>query len=450
MDRVNERLTRKAHFIDRLFGDVLASDHKRHNDVKEKADIDENESELLSISKIANNFNSISSKLNFVKVMISEVNDIVNWKENDKTLTYLLLYTWGCINPYFFLIYPILFIIRKICLNYLKKYPIYNKPSKPVKNLKLIEYWDIGLGPRLNSTKNHENNGIFGFLWDTKVSEEENRVLEMREEFKIEDDQDTSKNETTENKNSYNNVIMRNLYEIQMQSSEILRFIEKIELFLENNCDFCNNERNVTILVYKLSLIVIIGCCLGNYIPWSILFILLLWIPLLLNHPMKGTIFEILIDNSRDKSEGNKIVNKEFDASNVIIDEVVFTRKVEIFELQRIDMLTRKEYVFIGFTNCMYNLSDKEFRNKRKLPICTTTIEETKPPSRFIGVDNFSEEWTFLPSDEWNAVSNAMSWFCEYNNFNDLYMKFPEDEWVYDITDEFRRRKWTRSVVLKN
>lgn len=499
--------TRK-HFTDIFFTKTsLNTPVKEYNDIKanilnEKGDNITKKRETLSLRKIAMNFNLLSKQLNVVLSFIMGIISIINWERYDKTLAALLLYTWACIHPYFFLLYPIMFSIYYISRKYLIKHPDILKPSMAINNNELMNNWDEGLGPRLLNTKSEKIQGLFGFLWDSDDemdyntnNNETNNIIKLNlsdiDEIDFENvdemlnyiegvvvNSDNSKEveikkDDLKQQVKYRNFILKTLYDIQNQTSQILNILDSINNAFSENCDFID-EKGSTLLIYKLLIIIMIVFILGSYIPWKLIFILLGWIGIFMNHPKRVIFFKKLTYESSKKDNEKMNDDKRvelglFSSDDIIIDESIFSRKVEIFELEKQDIMRLNEYIKVGFTNNVFSISDKN-RLKRKIPNCVNDINEVLPPINIVGEINFKKDkdlvkeienmdenvhvinyknrlnWVYINGEEWEISDTK--WMSDYCLNYEMYIKPNEvNGWVYDITGEFRRRRLTRHII---
>lgn len=470
----------------------------------------------LSLRQIASNFNLLSQRLKIFTDLINWIVDVFNWKKNDKTLSVLFLYTWACINPHFFLLYPIIYFINYILHRYLVKHHIVEKPSMYTKTSQYQNYWDDGLGPRLKTTTSNSIHGLFGFLWDTDVENDvpynENDYDFIRQvarnknptdeelEFKTVDDmltfiEDTvnrddndnnlvNLNDNEKNKidddvvsNSYRNFILRSLYDIQIQTNQILDHIDNIQNGISESCDFID-EKESTILVFKLFLVVCIASILGAYIPWRAIFILSVWIGICMNHPKRENFINTIINpsqkvNKRNSSSSTSSYSKKkksgqkvdpFSARNVIINEPVFAREVQIFELQQQSIMDPKKYVLLGYTTSVFNITNTSRLQKRK-PLFVYNLSDVEPPVKSSELvhntatntkdknsrNRIHLSWSYINGEDWRLSDTR--WVNELKYSNELFIKHsnftgdPDECWVYDITGEFRRRRWVRRII---
>lgn len=483
---------------------------QKFEDIKNKNNNNNNNNKPLSLRKIAINFNILSKKFRNLSNILIFISNIINWERDDKTLSFLFLFTWSCLNPHFFLLYPIIYMINYILYKYLIKHPIIEKPSMYInkynKNkynkLLLLNYWDDGLGPRLKSTNSNHIHGIFGFLWNENIDNNDNKYEEdndnyddiYREEnvneyveqldfndidkvLEIIDDnihKDKTDNEEEKEKGeetNYNNFIMKTLFDIQIQTSEIIEHLNNIEIGISENCDFID-EKESTLLIFKLSILIFIGCFLGNYIPWKFIIIISIWISICMNHPNRKEFFKNLIDSStatptptpRSTPTSHNIDKKSNHNSNdyVIINEPVFAREVQIFELEQQDIMKSNKYINLGFTNSLFNISE-EIRLQRRKPECVDNILSIAPPVRryeeeydVVDYDDNSSSkqlhgpsWDFIHGEDWELCRDS-GWLGGLPCCRELRTTksaFAKDGWIYDVTGEFRRRKWTRKIV---
>jgi hypothetical protein len=477
--------------------------------------------EHLSLRKIAVNFHTLSLCLGDVASNLKGLRAILNWTQNEKTLFVLLLYTWACIYPYFFLLYPLIYFVHYLSKRYLERHPIVTKPSSPTSNANLLNHWDSGLGPRLKNTHSERSCGLFGFLWEDddgtykegrdEDGDIEDQISSQIENGKLEETFDSlrryedaefqeleelyrlleeeRKNTTTEagttmedesmslnNKVRYKNFIMRTLYNVQLQTNIILNFIDSTQKFVDDHCKF-HDEKQSTMLLYKVLSICFIGCVLGPYIPWKLIFVVGVWIGMVINHPYRKELFKnaLIVYQGKTARRGKEKMKKPTQSKEnkgvhkaVIIDEPAFSREVEVYELAKQDLLHPTRYEFYGFCSTVFNVSEEQ-RVQRRKPQLVFHLEDVKPPEEIsmkweysdTGTNDEDEEqmgdsatkklrgdvhWSFINGEEW-TLSESTGWMFENNCYHELYSKEDREGWVYDITGEFRRRRWTRRVI---
>lgn len=541
----SEKRKRRGHFIDCFFNETLFSSSQPQTNDTEMSTLqvksNENKSstrkkkQTLSLRQIAINFHLLSKRLHVITSFMQNAAGVVNWERNDKTLAILLLYTWACIHPHFFLIYPIILLIYYISGKYLTKHPVVEKPSMYVMNEEYSNHWDNGLGPRLKNTRANSVHGIFGFLWC--VDDKKNKDSELRQsygtqvlgngrpfsatmsgdedelDFQTVDDMLTFIEEAVANENNephlllrrqlkkkslvddatkvnveiepkggqifYRNFIMKTLFDIQIQTTQILDHFDNIQLAVAENCEFID-EKESTLLLFKLFLIVSIGCILGSYIPWKTIFIASVWVGICMNHPKRKVLIDKIMgpttefDNINQNGEkGSDHDTNEaqvglFSVDNVVINEPVFAREVQIFELQQQDIMNPNDYVPLGFTTCVFCISE-DIRLQRRKPACANDIGDVIPPLKHEkdeaysgnqinkenrGNDKFRYDnrkkksvlyWDYISGETWRLSDTK--WVNNVRSSQELYVRPCEDEgWVYDITGEFRRRRWVRRI----
>ncbi|OUM53854.1 hypothetical protein BVG19_g3175 [[Candida] boidinii] len=156
----------KSHFsdklIDKLIQNAVPSNEKDALTSKLQNEYRSSKPSL-SIRLLIRNFKTLSSKLDLLFKIQYGIVKIVSWKDPCLTLSFLVLYTWGCIHLYLFLIYPFIFIIGYSLLpNYLYRHPV---------NINLVEMKERG-------------GSIFGFLKeDEEWKAEMEEIRKEREAF---------------------------------------------------------------------------------------------------------------------------------------------------------------------------------------------------------------------------------------------------------------------------
>lgn len=476
-NRRGGKRSRRKHFSDSILGTPAKVSSRRRESTEEDADARSHggrKRESLSLRTIAHNLQTLSQQMRTVGLTINEVVDVVTWGQPDKTVAVLLLYTWGCIYPHFFLLYPIVFVMHATSMNYLRKHPAIEKPSMYIKNNLQQDDWDDGLGPRLKDTYSNSIHGVFGFLWEdearavaerTELDElgelanypedafeksgldELVRILERGgddEESGDEDDGDTDEPQETSSV-GYMTSIARNMLGIQTMTSSLLASVEDVQDEIESSIGFIDEGRS-TVLFYKLFLLTVVGSVLGKHIPWRAIFILAGWVALILSHPSRESILRQLLGQSQgggraapDAAAASSAIRK-----SVVIDEPVYAREVEMFELEKQNLFDPKEYEPYGFSNTVFSIGEAS-RCRGKKPKAVFSLAEVSPPVAH-GAIGSGGTWEFFIGEEWE-VDDADRWFGGCCCREEMYF---DAGWVYDSTGEFRRRRWTRKAMMRS
>lgn len=376
----------------------------------------------VSVRTIAANLQGLSQRAQTARSWAAAVGAVFSWEKPDWTVAVLLLYTWGCVRPHFFLIYPVLVLMWMIGNQYLKIHPV-DKPDE------------------LRDTHSEKIGGLFGFLGTFAFeggtgtgSENENRkdagdeqesvrdVVNVGEELSLEDHGEATattavvdeKEERAEN----NYFLGKVLLEVQNQTWALLNAVETMEGFVQDNCGF-SDEKATTLLYGELVGVVVVGVMIGPWVPWRALFIVLGWVAVGVNHPRWRELMGIAIGpdsgaRARDNNEDEEMsVGVGF---GIVVDEAVFVRTVVVWEIEMLDVVGGGgRYRLFGFYDEKY-LKEDSLRMARRRPTMVDTVEEVGPP----------EGWAFV--GDWTIGGR----------------------WEYDgeMGGEFRRRPWTREVRI--
>lgn len=472
-----------THFTDKLIDKIRVKCSremgKRPNEGGSTEKEREEEEENLSIRKIASNIQVLSDRIQIAVNLINEIINIINWKKSDKTLAALILYTWACIYPYFFLMYPIFGVMYYLSGKYLRKHPVIEKPSHAIKD-DAGEEWDSGLGPRLKWTRSENiSGGMFGFLWMDEIKEnrkeeqtddkdtnsfEENlndysenveieRTVNLTDLFEIGEDEAGAKHTKKKlddevkinevGNEGYRNFALGTLHRFQIQSNKVIGSIDLLVEGIKTSCEF-EEEKECTVLFYKLFILCIMGCVLGKYIPWTAIFIISVWIGVMMNHPNRQTLFDLLMDEKEWGQKGEVSVQRDLIKedivncvlkSNVIVDEPLFVREVEVFEIEQRDVFTIRKYQPFGFSDTMFTIGDTARLHRRK-PVLVHDIASVLPP----------EGWSFFSEERWKVDTKFGE--SEYLKCcNEVYVDSGSG-WIYDSTEEFRRRRWKCLCIM--
>lgn len=394
--------------------------------------------ESLSISTLARNFNVLSQKGQELGVIIKSLAGIFTWRHPDRTLFCLMLFTWGSIYPHYFLIYPVLYILVFMSNKFLQKHPL--KPML-VSSDKVVALDDGSMGIH---PLNYIESDMFGWLWhfnDSSLNDYYTNSGNLFDEVdNLLDDHEL------EDESIYEASLLRNMEDIQNTTSKILRFIYSTESKINSYCSFINDLES-TKLYLKMFITIFLSITLGPYIPWRVVFILTVWIVMLITHPNRSQLIASIIHPPNENitlplspslSSFTKKSSERglFSNRNIILDEPKLIKNVQVFELQQQSMTVNDKYQASKYTLNVFCISD-ECRKQRKLPEFTNTLNEIKAPSK----------WQFIYNSWWE-IDITNEWVGESNIENEVFIN--DDNWVYDLTKEFRRRRLTRQCSVEN
>lgn len=418
----------RALMASKLVGDVpLSGDNIPGEKLGRNAD-------PLSVSTLARNFNVLTQKGQEMGAIIKSLAGIFTWRHPDRTLFCLMMFTWGSIYPHYFLIYPVLYILVFMSNKYLQKHPL--KPMI-VASDKPVGLDDGSMGIR---ALNYIESDMFGWLWEFNPNDVSDYYATSSKNLFEEVDNLLDDHEL-EDEGNHEASLLRNMEDIQHTTTKILRFIYSTESKINSYCSFINDLES-TKLYLKMFTAITLAITLGPYIPWRIVFILTVWIVMLITHPNKSQLITSIIDSptSSPYGEQRRVKKKAdrgiFSNENIILDEPKLVKKVHVFELQQQSMTQENKYQSSKYTLNVFCISD-EIRKQRKMPESTNTLNEIRAPSK----------WQFIYNSRWE-IDTINEWVGETNIDNEVVIK--DDNWVYDLTNEFRRRRLTRECSIES
>lgn len=395
------------------------------------------ENEPFSVSTLARNFNVLSHKGQEVGAIVRSLGGIFTWRHPDRTLLCLMLFTWGSIYPHYFLIYPVLYVLVFMSNKYLQKHAL--KPMLVSGDRALAMAADDGAMAVYPLT--YIENDMFGWLWDLNISGSRDHYAcgnlfdEMDVLLDDHDLQDDSNQEAS---------LLKNMEDIQHTTSKILRFEHSVESKINAYCSF-NNDLESTKLFLKMFTVVTIAITLGPYIPWRVVFILTVWILMLVTHPNRAQLVANIINSpglnsaklglSARSSKPTQRDRGPFSSTRIIHHEPI-VKHVQVFELQQQNATVENKYQASKYTNNVFCIND-ECRKQRKMPEFTNTLLDIKPPPK----------WQFVHNSHWE-IDTKNEWVGDMNIQNQVFVS--SDNWVYDLTREFRRRRLSRQCSFEN
>ncbi|GMG53397.1 unnamed protein product [Ambrosiozyma monospora] len=181
----------------------------------------------------------------------------------------------------------------------------------------------------------------------------------------------------------------------------------------------------------------------------------LLWcgLPLivLFRDPEKSNLLKLIISKFDFFEANNK--NPAAARVNIIIDEEIPHKKVQIFEIQKQDLDGHEPvgYYPLGFSTSPYTPSCPRRKQKKK-PETTGDLTLVRPPS---------SHWRFFDESQWEVDQNCAEWCVEFEIRDEVYVGVAGGEavaagsaagdaqggWVYDKDGAYRRRRLTRIVM---
>ncbi|AOA64194.1 Peroxisome size and maintenance regulator [Komagataella phaffii CBS 7435] len=433
---VNTELDDDAeHFVDKLVDKLL-----RHTVTKRERQLLKSKMQdpvrkdqpRLSIKVMMENLRTLSAHLELVFTIQHGISRVIKWHCPSMTITYLLLYTWAVISPYMFLVYMLVFLTYGVVVQkYLERHPI--------EPLNLVD------------TPNRISGSLLDFLAPSEFTDPMSGELyeSIREEVLSQEQEDHSDAESivsisesveevveeTESGKTFNKEmnILINMRDLQNLLSHLTTQIEFIEQYCHENFSF-QDEKLSTSLFLKFWLWMILLFCFGRYIPWKAIFIVSGWVAVCRCHPSfhkLGVLFLLLPENW-DSGKAKPVPDSESNKAeykSLILDEEPEIRTVEVFELQQ-NGLTPSQYVPICFTTTIFH-QRSNLRRHQKKPKGSILLNEVQAP----------KEWTFS-IEGWTLDTDPKKWCYDRNLIDGVVFK--NDEWCYDLNNQFRRRRWVR------
>ncbi|KAH3668197.1 hypothetical protein OGAPHI_001951 [Ogataea philodendri] len=458
----------KVHFMDKLTNKLIDTIPQRSNESLEELRLRLDDKHRvdqpgLSITRISRNFKTLSSKMDIVFRLQYFVLRTISWDEPALTLTFLILYTWGCLMPYLFLVYPLIYVLTAILIpNYLYRHPI-EKPD-------------------IIPTRQRGDKSIFGFLqtrndWEKdrqQLLEERSRELERllgqdlnlstissRNSTDSEDDTSSSLLYEAFTTDQKSNMVLKavlesgdstsddkkpsgmmdkvklliNMRDLQNLTSTLIKIMDKMEKSMYENCSF-KDEKKSTKLFFNIVSLVIIAMVLGPYIPWRAIFIITLWVLLLLKHPSRGEVWKQFKPQKKRKLPPLKKASPKERFSwvtEIMVDDSPQYREVEIYEVEKQDIIESSVYQLFIYSPSIFNESNPS-RLQKKRPDGTTNLAIVQPPT---------SSWKYTGND-WLVDRDVASWTLENGVSDEVDIR---GEWAYDKSGEYRRRRLVREVV---
>lgn len=411
--------------------------------------------EALSIRKLATNFQKLGKKVGYITDFFASLGDIFTWRRSDRSLAFLLLYTWACIHPQFIIVYPIMYILGFMGKKYIERHIIKSKPILITVNdySDSFNYTDDGLSRLFVTNKYVSEDTLFGWLWGTNPAQESPSVNFNKNTLSTEDTIEISPLETNDQSEDDEDraSFLQTLKDIQNKTTDILEQIDSWETSFINHCNFLN-EKLSAIIYIKVLLASFFIIILGPLIPWRIIFIASMWSGMILSHPQKKLFFERISKLktkrnvvSTSKMEQPSKINGEahqksqgdglFSSQQIILDDPICYKLCQIFEIQKQDITNPNKYQSSMYSTSPFTVSNEQ-RKKRKFPRYTANISEIIAP----------EGWQFSDNSNWKSdpPETIQHWISDMS-INDSV--FIEKGWVYDISGEFRRRRFSRQIM---
>lgn len=443
-------------FMERLVKHTMGSDSQEMEKLTSRiSDPTRSSRPPLLIRILSSNLKRMSAKMGaFFKLQYGAIH-IITWKKPTKTLSALVMYTAVCLWPHLVLALPLLVLVFGIIVPaYLYRHPMDMPELVHVRRRgqSLLEF--------LNESNDHSV--LIDLLDD--VDEDVNLTVssdsyKSRGSVADRADEESGKNDKVKFVKSQVLLVM-NMRDLQNLTTELLNRIDQGEEAATNIVGF-KDERLTTFVFYIAILVTLVVLFLGKYIPWRMIFIQSGWTFLLLCHPhtkkylvallqkrgatkssdtpdeennaLKPIIVEDTVDVGSAKAKHSLLEN--FDRNDIIVDDHPQVRIVEIYELQRRNIL-KHEWVLCAYTKRLFHASDP-VRVAGKLPHGVDSLGKVLPPPEWKYDFGYASNW---------RIDQEPEHFLRVRGIKNL--RCAKDGWIYDSADnadvEFRRRRLYR------
>ncbi|CAK9439066.1 uncharacterized protein LODBEIA_P32900 [Lodderomyces beijingensis] len=461
----------------------------------------------LSVPTLASNVKQIAKRMTKVFALQYQLIHIVTWRQPNKTLSVLVLYTAACVWPHLILAYPLMLVLFGVLLpGYAYRHP----PRRP--DLIKVKKRGQSLFKFLNASSETsivEDAVDMDYLRQdaevastASVSNDSDVTISSTVALSKSGDLVSNEKKETARRRKSNIAFLINLRDFQNLTSDLLTGIEKSETFYYETAGF-KDERLSTFIFYGVLVATFGIFFLGPFIPWRMIFIQTGWVGLILCHPevkkflvqfgnskketakllkakaeieaeSRGEEDKLSVEEkakarakleSEPKSESEskpgskpgskpefkneinlKNIIKQFDRYDIIVDDSPEVKIVEIYELQ-IKSILKHNWSFYRYSNSIYSKTDKH-RMAGKRPTGVESLSRVYPPHDWKFDAEFVNKWILDTDPKEFLKARSM-------DPTDLFViKENEKEgWIYDNTHdilqsdivyEFRRRRLYR------
>lgn len=464
----HEKNKEQGHFVDRFMEKLVKHTMTDGSEDSEEIssrmnDPSRNKKPPLSIRILTSNMKRLSAKMGvFFKLQYGAIH-IITWRKPTKTLSVLVLYTAVCLWPHLVVALPLLFLLLGVILPaFLYRHPM-DTPE-------LIKVRPRGQS-LLDFLNESSDSSVIMDIFDERVPDEEDQALTISSTDSYNATQkpksassialtnldvadEVNKLDKTKFVKSQVSMLM-NMRDLQNLTTELLNYMDQGERVSTDIVGF-KDERLSTFLFYILIAVTSVVLLLGKYIPWRMIFIQSGWAFLLLCHP-KAKKYLVAISGKKKKKQPVEVVKEKkekveekptsifenFERNDIIVDEKPQVRMVEIFELQKRDIL-KHEWTLYGYSKRLFDFKDL-VRVSGKLPHGVDSLSKVLPPPEW--------KYDFGYANNWRLDKKPAEFLAARGiNQNHLSCRENENEgWIYDslpasqdTTIEFRRRRLYR------
>ncbi|KAI5952752.1 hypothetical protein KGF54_003619 [Candida jiufengensis] len=475
------------HFADRMIEKLMKSSlpqdiPEREMFEKRLNDPERNKRPGLSVGTLTSNVKKLAGKMTNFFAIQYELIHIITWKQPNKTLSVLVLYTAACLWPHLILAYPLIFILFGIMIpGFVYRHPPMRSDLIKVKKRGQSFLSFLNATPETSIVEDMVDEEYL--REDAEVASSTYSISEEASDVTISSSQPQSGKSTsgtgkddkkdTSDRRKSNIALLINLRDFQNLTTDLIQALDKTETFYYETAGF-KDERLSTFIFYGVLVATFATLFFGQFIPWRLIFINTGWIGLILCHPKAKKYLLEMSKSRKEKAKYDKIRKeiekeaedekkgkveepevstagtitkdiKQFDRNDIIVDDKPEVRIVEVYELQ-IKSILKNNWSFYRYSTTMY---DKENKNRvaGKRPTGVDHLNKVLPPKDWKFDMGFVNKWVLdlKPKEFIKERSLDPELFIVKNR--------EEDGWIYDnmkdvvhseIIYEFRRRRLYR------
>lgn len=319
----------------------------------------------------------------------SNIVHILSWHQPSATISILILYAIICFNPHLLAGLPILLVLTTIMApGYSLRHPI------PL-DLTPTRFYRYRLG---HSSADAEE--VFRDEQDLASSAKQQEERRAREELEQQ------------------RVLRERLRDLQNLLSGLVLAIETLETFVARVGSFADEEKATAI--YLILLITLFtSVYFASFVPVNVAVLCAGWIPILLLHPRLGKYAKEAKEKYLEIEEPVVLdILNYVQENDVIIDDPLESRTVEIFELQR-QGLTQRQWTPWVYTSDIYDRLSLARRAKDR-PTGTRFLSDVEAP---VG-------WVFSDEVPWQEDAEPKEWVL-HRALRNVEIDL-DSYWVYD------------------
>ncbi|CDO94787.1 unnamed protein product [Kluyveromyces dobzhanskii CBS 2104] len=398
----------REHFIDmvidRLIISVLPDELPEREQFSQRvAEPGRRRSQTVSVTIMNKNIRILTSKLGSVFELQDILIRLLTWRNPSGTLLSLVIFTQICFNPMLIPILLILYLMFGLMIpGYLHRHPLHRGIylSKRSYGKSLIKTITTGG----NAARLQPHDSVQEFNYDDIDIDDLRKANAIRRSMEF----------------------VVNLRDLQNLMSTLVSVINRAERFIYSTAGF-KNEQYSTVVFLSSFVILFSLWVIAPFINWALMASLLAWSIMVVIHPrVRPTVFGLLKKEQLDKGKEALERTERYD---ILLDEPVETRWVEVFEIQ-VQGITERDWSHYTYSTQVFDKSDP-YRKSQKPPPGTKYMDDLKAPPT----------WSFDSNSEWVTDSDVKKWAA------DRGMEVSNIEGDYLVDDQFKRKRLLRKVI---